>query len=164
MAEKKIGKTAEKLGLGRISSSSADEQHMAQIREILFGEQTRQAENRMARIESLLSAQDTALRELLDIRIDRATTELRDELGHQGKRQAVALDALDAEMRAMLNATDERLTLLDSDLQDARHQADRSFAEQAQSLDTLQQESVDRSQLAALFEGLAQQLRKTPEE
>lgn len=162
MAEKKIGKITEKIGFGGASNSAADEQDMARIREILFGDQTRQADNRMARIESLLSAQDTALRELLDMRIDRAAKALRDELGNQGRRQETALDAVDAELRALLRKNDERLTLLDSDLQDARQQADRSLDEYARSLDQLQQDSVDRSQLAALFEGLAQQLRKTP--
>ena len=161
MAEKKIGKMTEKIGFGRLRNSSTDEQDMAQIREILFGEQTRQADNRMARIESLLSAQDTALRDLLDMRIDRAAKALRDELGNQGRRQETALDAVDAELRALLQRNDERLTLLDSDLQDARQQADRSIDEYARSLDQLQQDSVDRSQLAELFEGLAQQLRKT---
>jgi hypothetical protein len=161
MAEKKIGKMTGKLGFGGVGNSSADEQQMAQIREILFGEQTRQANNRMARIESLLSAQDTALRELLDIRIGRATKELREELGNQGKRQSTELDAVDAELRALLHSTDERLMLLDSDLQNARHQADRSLDEHARSLDRLRQDGVDRSQLAELFEGIAQQLRKT---
>ena len=161
MAEKKIGKMTEKIGFSRIRNSSTDEQDMAQIREILFGEQTRQADNRMARIESLLSAQDTALRDLLDMRIDRAAKALRDELGNQGRRQETALDAVDAELRALLQKNDERLTLLDSDLQDARQRADRSIDEYARSLDQLQQDSVDRSQLAELFEGLAQQLRKT---
>jgi len=163
MAEKKIGKVADNLGMGGVGGSAADEQHMAQIREILFGEQTRQADNRMARIESLLSAQDTALRELLDMRIDRATEELRDELGNQGRHQATALDALDAELRALLLTTGERLTLLDSDLQDAHHQTDRSLAEHARSLEQLRHDSIERSQLASLFESLAEQLRKTDE-
>lgn len=149
MADKKIGRIAGKLGVGQVSSSAGDEKDMARIREILFGEQSREANNRMARIESLLSAQDTALRELLDMRIERAAKELRDELGSHDRRQATALDALHAELLARLKNTDERLSLLDSDLQDTRYQADHA---------------VDRAQLAALFETMARQLRQTSDE
>ena len=161
MADKKIGKAMGKLGVGQVSNSSADEKDMARIREILLGEQTREANNRIARIESLLSAQDKALRELLDMRIERATKQVLDELGNRDRRQTTALDALHAELHAQLQNTDERLTLMDSDLQDARHQADRSLEQYARSLDQLQKDSVDRSQLADLFEELAGQLRKT---
>jgi hypothetical protein len=153
---------AEKIGIGRVSSAPADEEDMARIREILFGDQTRESSNRMARIESLLSAQDTALRELLDMRIARATKELHDELSNRDRRQAAALDALDAEFRARSQANDERLTLLDGELQDARHQVEQSLGEVAGSLNNLQQDNIDRAQLAEMFEGLAQHLRKTP--
>lgn len=163
MADKKTNKTVEKLGFGRVKNGSADEKDMAQIREILFGEQNRQSANRMARIESMLSAQDSALRELLESRINRAVKELLDELGSLGRHQATELDAVDAELRAMLKKTDERLTSLDSDLQDARHQADQSLAEHTRSLDQLRQDSIERTQLAALLESLAQQLRGKPE-
>ena len=142
MADKKIGRIAGKLGVGKVSGSGADEKDMARIREILFGEQTRESNNRMARIESLLSAQDTALRELLDMRIERAAKELREELGNHERRQETALDALHTELLTRLKNTDERLSLLDSDLQD----------------------TVDRAQLAELFESLARQLRQTSDE
>jgi len=161
MADKKTGKTVEKLGFGRVKNGSADEKDMAQVREILFGEQNRQSANRMARIESMLSAQDTALREHLESRIERAVKELLDELGSLGRHQATALDAVDAELRALLKKTDERLASLDSDLQDARHQADNSRAEYTQSLDQLRQDRIERTQLAGLFESLARQLRGT---
>ena len=48
MADKKIGKIAGKLGVSQASNSSADEKDLAQIREILFGEQTREAGRRPA--------------------------------------------------------------------------------------------------------------------
>ena len=162
MADKKIGRMAGKMGFSRAGHSPADEKDMARIREILFGEQIRETENRMARIESLLSAQDTALRELLDMRIERATKESRDELGHQERRQTTALDALHTELRALLQKTDERLVQLHSDLQDSRDKADQSFNQYAQSLEQHRRDSVDREQLAELLEGLAGQLRRTP--
>ena len=155
-------KMAEKIGFGRVSSESAEEHDMAQIREILFGEQNRQTANRLGQVESRLGEQDAALRELLETRIDKAVKKLREELGDQGKRQALALDGLDAALRGLIEKTDERLTLLDSDLQDAGHKASQSLQALTQSLDGLRRESVDRADLAALFEGLAQQLRKTP--
>ena len=55
----------DKIGFGRVSSTSADEQNLAQIREILFGEQERQTATRIGRIETRVSEQETALRELL---------------------------------------------------------------------------------------------------
>jgi len=149
----------DKIGFGRVSSESADEHNMAQIREILFGEHNRQIANRIDRIESRLNEQDAALSELLNQRIDKALAGLRRELETQGKQQQAALDGLDNALRALLGKADERITLLDSDLQDTAHRLGQSLAEHSQLLDRLQQDTADRSQLAALFEGLAHQLR-----
>jgi len=149
----------DKIGFSRVGSESADEQNMAQIREILFGEHNRQTANRIDRIESRLNEQDAAFRELLDQRIDKALAGLRRELETQGKQQQAALDGLDGTLRMLLGKTDERITLLDSDLQDTAHRLGQSLTEYSQSLDRLQQDNADRSQLAALFEGLASQLR-----
>jgi len=149
----------DKIGFSRVSSESADEQNMAQIREILFGEHNRQTANRIDRIESRLNEHEAALRELLDQRIDKALAGLRRELETHGKQQQAALDGLDNALRAMLGKADERITLLDSDLQDTARRLDQSLTEHSQSLDRLQQDNADRSQLAELFEGLARQLR-----
>jgi hypothetical protein len=152
-------KMGDKIGFSRVSSESADEQNMAQIREILFGEHNRQTANRIDRIESRLNEHEAALRELLDQRIDKALAGLRRELETHGKQQQAALDGLDNALRAMLGKADERITLLDSDLQDTARRLDQSLTEHSQSLDRLQQDNADRSQLAELFEGLARQLR-----
>jgi len=149
----------DKIGFGRVSSESADEQNMAQIREILFGEHNRQTANRIDRIESRLNEQDAALRELLDQRIDKALAGLRRELETQAKQQQAALDHLDGALRTLLGKADQRITLLDSDLQDNAHRLGQSLTEHSQSLDRLQQDNANRSQLAELFEGLARQLR-----
>jgi hypothetical protein len=132
---------------------------MAQIREILVGEHNRQTTNRIDRIESRLNEQDAALSEFLNQRIDKALAGLRREVETQGNQQQAALDGLDNALRALLGKTDERITLLDSDLQDTTHRLDRSLKEHSQSLDRLQQDNADRVQLAELFEGLARQLR-----
>ncbi|MBT8429311.1 MAG: hypothetical protein KJN79_05305 [Gammaproteobacteria bacterium] len=150
---------ADKIGFSRVSSESVDEQNMAQIREILFGEQNRQTGNRLDRIESRLNEHEAALRELLDQRIDKALAGLRRELETHGKQQQAALDGLDNALRTMLGKADERITLLDSDLQDTARRLDQSLTEHSQSLDRLHQDNADRSQLAELFEGLARQLR-----
>jgi len=150
---------ADKIGFNRVSSESVDEQSMAQIREILFGEQNRETANRIDRIESQLNEQEAALSVLLDQRIDKALAGLRHELATQGKQQQAALDGLDNALRALLGKADERITLLDGDLQDTAHRLGQSLTEHSQSLDRLQQDNADRSQLAELFEGLARQLR-----
>ena len=152
----------DKIGFSRVSSTSADEQHMAQIREILFGEQNRQTENRIGRVESRLSEQDAALRELLDQRIDKALSTLRREFETRDKQQTAARDDLDGLLRALLTKADERITLLDSDLQDNMHQLNQVLAEQSQALEHLQHDKFDRAQLAELFETLARQLRGSP--
>jgi len=149
----------DKIGFSRVSSESADEQNMAQIREILFGEHNRQTANRIDRIESRLNEQDAALGDLLDQRIDKALAGLRRELDTQAKQQQAALDGLDGTLRMLLGKTDERINLLDSDLQDTAHRLGQSLTEHSQSLDRLQQDNADRSQLAELFEALAHQLR-----
>jgi len=149
----------DKIGFSRVSSESADEQNMAQIREILFGEHNRQTASRLDRIDTRLNEQDGALSELLDQRIDKALAGLRRELETQGKQQQASLDGLDKALRALLVKADERITMLDSDLQDTAHRLGQSFTEYSQSLDRLQQDNANRSQLAELFEALAQQLR-----
>jgi hypothetical protein len=152
-------KMGDKIGFSRVSSESADEQNMAQIREILFGEHNRQTANRIDRIESRLNEQDAALRELLDQRIDKALAGLRRELETQAKQQLAAVDGLDGTLRTLLAKADERINLLDSDLQDTAHRLGQSLAEHSHALDRLQQDNTDRSQLAELFEALAHQLR-----
>lgn len=151
---------ADKIGFSRVSSASADEQNLAQIREILMGEQNRQTASRLRQIESRLGEQEAALSELLDKRIDKAIKQLREELQAESKRQASDLEGRETSLRALMVKTEERLTLLDSDLQDAGHRVDQTLAEHARSLSQLRQDDVSRSQLATLFESIAQQLRK----
>ena len=149
----------DKIGFGRISSSSADEQNMAQIREILFGERERQTATRIGRIETRVSEQEAALRELLEQRIDKAMAALRQEIETRNGKQQAALDGLDKELRERSAKTEERLSLLDSDLQDSEHRLGESIKRHAEALDRLEQQQVDRAQLAELFESVARQLR-----
>lgn len=149
----------DKIGFGRVSSSSADEQNMAQIREILFGEQERQTATRIGRIETRVSEQEAALRELLEQRIDKAMAALRQEIETRNGEQRAAIDGLDNELRKISGKTDERLSLLDSDLQDTEHRLGESIKQHTEALDRLQQQQVDRAQLAELFESVARQLR-----
>ncbi len=142
----------DKIGFGRVSSSSADEQSMAQIREILFGEQNRQTATRIGHLETRLGEQESTLRELVERRVDKAVAALRKELETGNSQQQAALDRLEQTLRALLGKTEERITLLDSDLQDHAHGL-------AQSLERLRQDQVDRAQLAEMFETLARQLR-----
>lgn len=154
-----INKMADKPGIRQVASDAADENKMEQIREILFGEQTRQTADHLARIESQLGKQDAALRALLDERVD----ELRSHLEAHGAQQRAALDGVESAIRELLGKVDERVTLLDSDLQDAGHRLSQSLDQQAAAHERLLQSSVDRAQLAQLLEGLAQRLRPPPD-
>ena len=149
----------DKIGFGRVSSTSADEQNMAQIREILFGEQNRQTATRIGQMETRLGEQEAALRELLEQRIDKAMAALRQEIETRNGEQQAALDGLDSALHKLLDKTSERLSLLDSDLQDAEHRLGESLKQHTEALDRLEQNQVDRTQLAELFESFARQLR-----
>ena len=157
---------AEKPGFNRVSQESADEHSMAQIREILFGEHSRHTEQQFARLEARLGEQEQALKTLLDQRITALgenLRQLRDELDGQDRRQGAALDDLHATLSALLNRLDERLTILDSDQQDARHVQQQAAADQTAALEGLEQRSIGRTQLADLLEAMAGELRQTPD-
>jgi len=157
-----INDMADKTGFRHISSTSTDEQNLAQIREILFGEHSRNTADHLARIESRLREQDAALRELLDERVAKTMLTLQGQLETQRTQQQKALDGLDSALRVLLDQVGERLTLLDSDLQDASHRLGQSLAEQESALNRLQRDSAQRSQLADLLETLVHQLREPP--
>ncbi len=149
----------DKIGFGRVSSASADEQNMAQIREILFGEQERQTAKRIGRVETRVSEQELALRELLEQRIDKAMAALRQEIETRNGEQQAALDGMDSALREILGKADQRLSLLDSDLQDTAHRLGESIKQHAEVLSRLEQTQVERTELAELFESVARQLR-----
>lgn len=127
--------------------ASAEEQSMTQIREILFGEQSRQTEQHFDRLET---------------RLGKEMHKLRDELAAQEHRQGAALAELNATMASLLAKLEERLTLLDSDQQDARQAQQRTSDQQAGALHALEQRSVGKGRLADLLENLASELRGTP--
>jgi uncharacterized coiled-coil protein SlyX len=154
-----LEKMGDKIGFGRVSSTSADEQNMEQIREILFGEQNRQTATRIGHMETRLGEQEAALRELLEQRIEKAMAALRQEIETRNGEQRAAIDGLDSALRKILDKTDERLSLLDSDLQDSGHRLGESIKQHTEALNRLEQGQVDRSQLAELFESVARQLR-----
>ena len=144
----------------RISGGSPDEQSMAQIREILFGEQHRQTASQIAGLETRLGEQERALRQLLDERLENAMSALRADLDKQGMRQQAALDGLDNALRALLTQANDRLTILDSDLQDAQHALRKTLDQQATAIEQVERRSMARTELAAMLEALARQLRE----
>ena len=144
----------------RSSGASPDEQSMAQIREILFGEHSRQTASQIAGIETQLGEQQQALRHLLDERLESAMAALRADLDKQATRQQAALDGLDNALRALLARADERLTLLDSDLQDSQHAVRQTLDQQAMAIEQLEQRHIGRTELASLLETVARQLRE----
>jgi hypothetical protein len=150
---------ADKPGIHPLNRNNADEQQMQQIREILFGDHKRHTDEQLARLEGRLAEQDGQLRELFESRLAQALEALRSEIDTQANRQQLALDSLDNALRALLGKADERITLLDSDLQDSHHRLSQSLAGQADALDALAQRSVEREALAGLLEQMARQLR-----
>jgi hypothetical protein len=132
---------------------------MQQIREILFGEQQRLTDAQLSRLEARLGEQSEQLRELFESRISQALETLRQEMDTHANRQQTALDSLDNALRSLLGRADERITLLDSDLQDTAHRLSQTIAEQATAHDALAQRSVERETLAELLEQIASRLR-----
>lgn len=111
-----------------------DEQSLAQIREILLKDDRRHTAQLVESIEARLDEQDNALRKLLDQRINDALEDLRGEIDQTVQRQQTALDGLDNALR-------------------------QTLGEQAAALGRLADDKVDRTQLAALLETMAKQLR-----
>lgn len=149
----------DKSGHRPLRSDNADEQQMEQIREILFGEQQRQTDAALSRLESRLGEQVEQLRGLLDSRLVQAQEALRGEIDTHARRQQTALDSLDNALRALLDKTGDRITMLDSDLQDAGQRLSRMLEEQQAAHAALAHGSVSRDVLAELLEDMARRLR-----
>ena len=117
---------SEKTGVHQVRRESTDEQDMAQIRELLFGEHSRQTSRRLEEIAARLNAQEQAL-------------------------------------RALVAQTDERVTLIDSELQESNTSLRHAIDALAQDLERMQQGSVNRIHFAELLETMARQLRQSPD-
>jgi chromosome segregation ATPase len=153
---------ADKPELTRIGGAATEDKDLAQIREILFGEHSRRIAERLALLDARLDGQESDLRRALEEQLrafERAAADLEARLNAQEARQQAALDGLETLLRGLLDQAGDRLTRLDSDLQDASHRLMQSLEQQAAEHARLQQASVGRAQLAALLEGLARQLR-----
>ena len=120
---------SDKSGVSRASAESTEQQSMAQIREILFGEKVRHTEQQFARLDARLEEQHNVLRAMLDEQIGRLgneLTQLRNGLDAQDRRQDLALQELNGSLSDLLRRLDERLTLLDSDHQDTVQRQQRA--------------------------------------
>jgi hypothetical protein len=148
--------------MSALPDAAADDQQMAQIREILFGEQQRRLASRLDDIERRLAQQNAAQRELLDQRLRQLGEQLHADLDKQGLRQQAAIDGLDNALRALVRGVDDKLMLVDSDLQDLDQRHQQAVADQLARDAETRQRSVSREQLAVLLEQLAQQLRDHP--
>lgn len=161
-----IKKMADEPGIRRVGSGASDVQQMAQIRELLFGEQQRRTGDHLARLDARIAEQDTALRALLDERVaelTRLADALRDGLAQQQRNQQAGLDAVESTLRSLLTQLDERVTLLDGDLHATAARLGDSLDRQAAAQEHLARASVDRAQLADLLEGVARHLRTPPD-
>lgn len=154
----------DKPGTSRVPSVDSEDQSMAQIREILFGEQSRHTEQQFAQLETRLDEQSERLQRLLEQRVNelarnldalRADAEVRDQ------RQGAALDGLDTALRALLGRLDDRLTMLDSDQHENNQRLQQTATAHAAAIEQLNNDSVGREQLAALLEAMASQLRRS---
>ncbi|MCB1800605.1 MAG: hypothetical protein KDI82_02850 [Gammaproteobacteria bacterium] len=158
---------SDKSAIDRVTPLSGEQQSMAQIREILFGEQVRQTEQHFARLETQLEEQQRTLRTLLDGQIDRLggqIDQLRTALENQEQSQGRALEELNGSLSTLLARLDERLTLLDSDHQDSVHKQQQAAAQQQSTIERLQRDTAERAQLAGLLENMAAQLRRAKPE
>lgn len=151
---------AEKTDFEQPGGASVDDRQMAQVREILFGEQTRQMANRLSDVEQAIENQATRLRQSMEQRISQAVEQLRQDLEKQGMRHQASLDGLDNALRGLLQGLDDKINLVDSDLQDNDQRHTRALADQAEAHQRLAKASVDREQLADLLDGMARRLRE----
>jgi hypothetical protein len=151
---------AEKSGFEQLDSANAEDRQMAQIREILFGEQSRLTEQRLSEIEQAIESQVTRLGQLMEQRISQSMEQLRQDLEKQGLRHQAALDGLDNALRRLLQGLDDKITLVDSDVQDNDQRQTQALAQQAAAHERLASASVDRKQLANLLDSMARQLRE----
>ena len=139
--------------------TGGDAQQMAQIREILFGDQNRRFSEQLNGLEKAFEQQQASLREAFDQQLRQAIERLQADLEKQAMRQQAGVDGLDNALRAMIRELDDKITLVDSDLQDSDQRHAASAAQQQTALDGLRQSSVDRMALAELLEQVARSLR-----
>ena len=148
-------------GLGEPLIDS-DERRMAQIRELLFGEQARDTERRLAELTARIEAQDAALRTALheqEARSQTALAALRAPLDEETAQRRLAVDELDRSLRRELEHLQDGLVRLDSDIREAGTRFDQGLVEQAQALQRLEASTASRERLAGLLEALARELR-----
>ncbi|MDH3455610.1 MAG: hypothetical protein OER90_02105 [Gemmatimonadota bacterium] len=158
--------------------------HLEQVRNILFGENLRTYEERLARLEKHLMQEHGELRDATDARFDALESHLRQELGAvstrlegEGVTRTETLKSLTREFRETLKTLEKRVDKLDdgtskmgTDLR--QHTAEQIKAlsvqlrEQSNTLSTLLErkfeelrtEKADRMSLAAVFAEMATRL------
>jgi uncharacterized phage infection (PIP) family protein YhgE len=173
---------------GRAARSSEDGVnpgvHLDQVRDILFGENLRTYEDRLARLEKHLMQEHSELRDATDARFDALESHLRQELGALSTRlegeaatRTETLKSLTREFRETVDAVGKRVDKLDdgtaklgSDLREHTAEQIKSLSvqlrEQANTLSTLLErkfeelraEKADRASLAAVFAEMATRL------
>jgi hypothetical protein len=137
-----------------------DDQQMAQIREILFGAESRRVSERLDQIERRLEQQVSALEAATDRRLTQTREQLHADIDKQGLRHQAALDGLDNALRALVQGLDDKLSLVDSDLQDLAQRQRQAMEQQLEEQRELARRSVSRAELAGLLEQFAGLLRR----
>ena len=108
-------------GLGEQPADS-DERRMAQIRELLFGEQVRDSERRLSELAARIEAQDAALHSTLrdqEARSQTALAALQASLADESAQRRLATHELERSLRRELEQLQEGLVRLDSDIREA---------------------------------------------
>jgi hypothetical protein len=161
-----------------------DANSMEKIRDILFGNQLKEYEKRLARLEERVGREAEDIRSDLKKRFDTLETYVRHEiesfsarLKKEQESRGGADEALQEEVKAKLTAVDSRITALDTQLGDTSRELRQQLLEQSKALSeeiqakaeqaalnleqaagTLQGEKVDRATLSSFLVELAVRL------
>lgn len=137
-----------------------EDRQMAQIREILFGAESRRVADRIEQLERRLAQQAESIEALLDRRLAQTREQLHADIDKQGQRHQAVIDGLDNALRALVRGVDDKLSLVDSDVQDLAHGLRQAIETQGEAQRALERQSVDRAELAGLLEQFAGLLRR----
>jgi hypothetical protein len=186
---KKEGTPAPSQAIGTVANAPlTDANSMEKIRDILFGNQLKEFEKRLIRLEERVSREAEDIRGDLKKRFDTLEAYVRHEiesfsarLKQEQESRSKADEAVQEEFKAKLTTIDGRLAALDSQLGDTSRELRQQLLEQSKSLSeeiqtkaeqaavnleqaagTLQGEKVDRAALSSFLVELAVRLSDEP--
>ncbi len=161
---------------------------LEKIREILFGAQAREVDTRFARLEELITAQITSVRDEMNHRLEALEAYVRNEVEtleqrskNETQKRKTQREEIEAELKQAARGLDERVTELDEQLGKTTQKMRDTLLENSknlrdelkqtegnltttvrQDLDAMQSAKVDRNQLAVMLTEMVMRLNEQP--